>query len=104
MTFNFIILSFLSFLNNIQASFGELSFNADYKHSKRNAGIISDGNHGQTRVVCKSRMTKAEGGSEMEASNVAVLLLIPEKIYMEEMFTRHASKHETKEKVSDTIF
>ena len=61
---------------------------------------MSDGNHGQTRVFCKSSMTKTEGGSEMEASNVAVLLLVPEKVYMEEMFARHASKHETKEKAS----
>ena len=39
----------------------------------------------------------------MEASNVAVLLLVPEKIYMEEMFARHASKHETKEKVGHSF-
>lgn len=85
----------------VLASFGELSFNADCNHSRRNAGVISDGNHGQTRVVIQTGTVNAEGvHGEIEASNVAVLLLVPEKVYMEELFARHTAKHETKEKVS----
>ena len=75
-------------------SFGELSFNADRNHSKRNAGVISDGNHGQSRV--------ADGNSPhgIECSDVAVLLLIPEKTYMNLMFARHASRNQTKDKIA----
>jgi len=72
------------------SSFGELSFNADYNHSRRNAGVVSDGNHGGNH-------------NEINASNVAILLLIPEVTYMDELYPRHASKHKTKEKVSNVI-
>ncbi len=83
------------------ASFGELSFNSDYNHSKRNAGVVSDGNHGQSRVIVQNGIVNTEGiNGEMEASNVAVLMLIPEKTYIEELFARHSAKHETKQKVS----
>ena len=86
------------------ASFGELSFNADYNHSRRNAGVISDGNHGQTRVQIQSSQFKSDTNhNEMNASNVAILLLIPERTYMDELYTSHASKHQTKEKVSGAI-
>lgn len=82
------------------ASFGELSFNANYEHSRRNAGVVSDGSHGQTRVVVQTGMGNAESiHGEIEASNVAVLLLVPENVYMEELFARHTAKHETKQKV-----
>jgi len=82
------------------ASFGELSFNANQNHSRRNAGVVSDGNLGQTRVQLQSSPLKGDSNqSEASASNVAILLLIPEKTYMEELYTRHASKHQTKEKV-----
>ena len=50
-------------------SFGELSFRADFNHSKRAASVISDGNHGRHR-------------SEKNDANFAVLLLIPERAYM----------------------
>ena len=85
--------------NNLsEASFGELSFNANYQHSRRNAGVVSDGSHGQSRV--KIQLNSDGNVNEIDASNVAILLLIPEKTYMAELFTRHASKHQTKEKVS----
>ena len=96
------------------ASFGELSFNADYNHSKRNAGVISDGSHGQTRVQISNPLMSGKGvedsliGSggnsngitEIEASNIAVLLLIPEYAYMQEMFPRHTKKHQTNDKIA----
>ena len=75
-------------------SFGELSFNADHKHSKRNAGVISDGNHGQSKV------TDSSSPHEIVSSDVAALLLIPEKVYMTGMFARHASRHQTKDKIA----
>lgn len=88
------------FIQHLIASFGELSFNANQNHSRRNAGIVSDGNHGQTRVQLQSSPLKGDSNQgETSASNVAILLLIPEKTYMEELYTRHASKHQTKEKV-----
>eukprot|EP00814_Leptocylindrus_danicus_P016250 CAMPEP_0116030724 /NCGR_PEP_ID=MMETSP0321-20121206/17035_1 /TAXON_ID=163516 /ORGANISM="Leptocylindrus danicus var. danicus, Strain B650" /LENGTH=632 /DNA_ID=CAMNT_0003505605 /DNA_START=82 /DNA_END=1980 /DNA_ORIENTATION=+ len=71
--------------------FGELSFNADGNHSKRSAGVVSDGSHGQSKVV--------DGDKEYEASNVAVLLLVPGETYLKEMFGRDIGKHQTKEKV-----
>jgi hypothetical protein len=36
----------------------------------------------------------------MEASDVCILLLIPEQVYMSEMFARHSAKHQTKDKIS----
>jgi len=75
-------------------SFGELSFNADYKHSRRNAGVVSDGNHGQSRI------SDSVSNHEIESSDVAVLLLIPEKTYMTCMFARHASRNQTKDKIA----
>ena len=87
-----------------KASFGELSFNANYEHSRRNAGVISDGSHGQSRVLVQTGIANAEGiHGELEASNVSVLMLIPEKTYMEELFARHTAKHETKQKASRKI-
>jgi hypothetical protein len=85
-------------LGLFKASFGELSFNVNYQHSRRNAGVVSDGNHGQSRVQIQH--TSDGNVNEIDASNVAILLLIPEKTYMAELYTRHASKHQTKEKVS----
>jgi len=83
------------------SSFGELSFNSDYKHSRRNAGVVSDGAHGQSKVQAHSHLTTSEVcQGEMDASDVAVLLLIPEKTYMEELYSRHSSKHLTKEKIA----
>ena len=87
--------------NLFEASFGELSFNANYQHSRRNAGVVSDGSHGQSRV--KIQLNGDGNVNEIDASNVAILLLIPEKTYMAELFTRHASKHQTKEKVSESF-
>lgn len=87
---------------DVVASFGELSFNANYEHSRRNAGVVSDGNHGQSRVQIQ---LKSDGSvNEIDASNIAILLLIPEKTYMTELYTRHASKHQTKEKVNRFSF
>jgi len=74
------------------SSFGELSFNADGNHSKRSAGVVSDGSHGQRKVYTSDNR-------EIEASDVAVLLLIPSDVYLKEMFGRDISKHQTKEKV-----
>lgn len=82
------------------ASFGELSFNADGLHSRRNAGVISDGNHGQTRVQVQTGIFNTDGMNKVETSNVAILLLVPEYSYMSEMFARDSSKHQTKDKVS----
>ena len=110
------------------SSFGELSFNANGKHSPRNAGVVSDGSHGQSRVLlrsdesavastlsrsssggccscCSSSSIAANGRGgggliEVEASNVAVLLCISEKLYMKELFPRHAAKDQTKEKLA----
>ena len=61
-------------------SFGELSFNGDGDRSKRNAGVVSDGCH--------------------SSESPSVLLLIPEEVYMREMFARHAAKHQTKDKIA----
>ena len=74
------------------SGFGELSFNADGKHSKRSAGVVSDGSHGQSKVY-------SDDNREHEASDVAVLLLIPGTVYLKEMFGRDINKHQTKEKV-----
>lgn len=83
------------------SSFGELSFNSDYKHSRRNAGVVSDGAHGQSKVQAHSHLTTSEVcQGETDASDVAVLLLIPEKTYMDELYSRHSSKHLTKEKIA----
>jgi len=78
-------------------SFGELSFNADGDHSVRNAGVVSDGRHGEARVVRKqSPATK----DEIDVSDSCVLLIIPEKCYMDEMFARDSAKHQTKDKLN----
>ena len=74
------------------SGFGELSFNADGNHSRRSAGVISDGNHGQSKVY-------SDDNQEYIASDVAVLLLIPREVYLAEMFGRDINKHQTKEKV-----
>ena len=82
------------------AGFGELSFNENGIHSKRNATVISEGSLGQARV--ETETTKNDGLSQEEtnASNVAVLLLIPEQTYMRVLYTKHSSKHQTKDKIS----
>lgn len=87
------------------ASFGELSFNANGKHSPRNAGVISDGSQGQSKVIIRSNdiggsKTNDIGMVEVEASDVAVLLCINEALYMSELFPRHAAKHSTKDKLN----
>jgi CRP-like cAMP-binding protein len=83
------------------ASFGELSFNLDNKHSRRNAGVVSDGAHGQSKVLANAHIQTSEAhNGELDASDIAVLLLIPEKIYMEELYPGHSSKHLTKEKIA----
>lgn len=93
------------------SSFGELSFNENGIHSPRNAGVVSDGSHGQSRVMVRIDGSRFSGGKttggeattgglvEVEASEVAVLLCIPEALYMKELFPRHAAKHSTKEKL-----
>jgi len=48
------------------ASFGELSFSADYNHVPRKAGVISDGNYGQDQVQINS----VDGVKEVESSNM----------------------------------
>ena len=79
--------------NSLAQSFGELSFNENGIHSRRNASIISDGSHGQARI--NSSLVQ----SDVEASDVCILLLIPEKTYMSEIFARHSAKHQTKDKI-----
>jgi nucleoside-specific outer membrane channel protein Tsx len=48
------------------ASFGELSFSADYNHVPRKAGVISDGHYGQDQVQINS----VDGVKEVESSNM----------------------------------
>jgi CRP-like cAMP-binding protein len=86
----------------ISQSFGELSFNENGVHSQRNASIVSDGSHGQARITRKSTMSNSNLAQqpEIEASDVCILLVIPEKVYMAELFARHAAKHQTKDKIS----
>ena len=50
-------------------SFGELSFIGDGNHSKRNACVLSDGNHGDA--------PKQNSRSTSDSSDVCVLLIIP---------------------------
>jgi len=40
---------------------------------------------------------------QLQSSDVAVLLLIPENVYMAKMFARHKNKQQTKEKVCSHI-
>lgn len=79
-------------------SFGELSFNADGNHSVRNAGVISDGRHGEARVVRKH--TSSLATKEVDVSDSCVLLLIPARCYMSHMFARDSAKHQTKDKLN----
>ena len=81
------------------SSFGELSFNANGMHSPRNAGVVSDGSHGQSKAMVRTDGSRFSSLVEVEASDVAVLLCIPEALYMKELFPRHAAKHLTKEKL-----
>ncbi|GMH79333.1 hypothetical protein TL16_g08108 [Triparma laevis f. inornata] len=79
------------------AGFGELSFQGDYNHTLRNAGIVSDGMglmEGSVSFEDKPGEKVGEGG------NVCILLLIPEECYMREMYALHASKNKTKEKIN----
>ncbi|GMH68873.1 hypothetical protein TrST_g3172 [Triparma strigata] len=79
------------------AGFGELSFQGDYNHTPRNAGIVSDG-----IGLMESSVTFEEkpGDKIGEGGNVCILLLIPEECYMREMYALHASKNKTKEKIN----
>jgi CRP-like cAMP-binding protein len=79
------------------AGFGELSFQGDYNHTPRNAGIVSDG-----MGLMESSVTFEEkpGDKIGEGGNVCILLLIPEECYMREMYALHASKNKTKEKIN----
>lgn len=68
-------------------SFGELSFNGDGNHSRRNAGVISDGNHGEAHTLRKQSNSQSAHQNEIiDASDVCVLFLIPEEVYMREMY------------------
>lgn len=78
-------------------SFGELSFNGDGNHSRRNAGVISDGCHGE--VVRKQSSSSSTPKNDIPQDK-CVLLLIPEKCYMREMYARNAAKHQTKDKIN----
>ena len=103
--------------------FGELSFNGDGKHTLRNAGVVADGllshqmdSHDQENTPKpnqrdlggdkekESNLPKDINGNELDEngrySNMTVLLLIPEKSYMSEMYSLHASKNNTKEKIT----
>eukprot|EP00585_Thalassiosira_rotula_P001755 CAMPEP_0196134162 /NCGR_PEP_ID=MMETSP0910-20130528/3125_1 /TAXON_ID=49265 /ORGANISM="Thalassiosira rotula, Strain GSO102" /LENGTH=442 /DNA_ID=CAMNT_0041393993 /DNA_START=36 /DNA_END=1364 /DNA_ORIENTATION=- len=84
-------------------SFGELSFNGDGNHSRRNAGVVSDGCHGESRIIAKqhgSSSSTSSSSTPEEVSDGCVLLLIPDKCYMREMYARHAAKHQTKDKIN----
>lgn len=78
-------------------SFGELSFNENGVHSRRNASVVSDGSHGQSLRKTPNLAMVQPG---IEASDVCILLVVPEQIYMKEMFARHSAKHQTKDKIS----
>ena len=75
--------------------FGELSFNENGVHSCRNASVVSDGCHGQARITNSSSVIPGR-----EASDLCILLLVDAAVYMSEMFSRHSSKHQTKNKIS----
>ena len=75
--------------------FGELSFNENGVHSRRNASVISDGCHGQARITNSSPVFPGR-----EASDLCILLLVDAAVYMSEVFSRHSSKHQTKDKIS----
>jgi hypothetical protein len=89
----------------IKASFGELSFNEDGKHSRRNATVVSDGNldlNDQVQIISRdSNYHDEDKNREMTVSpNYSILLLIPEEVYMTELYKRHEFKHQTKHKAS----
>ncbi|GMI36981.1 hypothetical protein TrCOL_g2519 [Triparma columacea] len=73
------------------AGFGELSFNGDLNHTPRNAGVVSDGYASQSIIESLAADEKKEKG--------CILLLIPERTYMSEMYALHASKNQTKHKI-----
>ena len=74
-------------------------FNANGIHSPINAGVVSDGSHGQSKVMVRTDGSRFSSLVEVEASDVAFLLCIPKALYMKELFPRHAAKHLTKEKL-----
>jgi len=78
-------------------SFGELSFNRDGDHSRRNTGIISDGCHGEAKTI--GNQTSPSTPNESKISDKCILLLIHERCYMREMYARHSAKHQTKDKI-----
>ena len=82
------------------SSFGELSFDTEGNHSLRSASVVSDGNHGDSQVLIESDSAARGSTIAVEASNYAILLCIPEKTYMIEMFDRDATEHQTKEKLA----
>jgi CRP-like cAMP-binding protein len=89
------------------AGLGELSFQGDFKHTKRNAGVIADGD-GKDDIYgtgSDSAPNSPVGGGgagpgEARVPGVCVMLLIPEKTYMSEMYSFHASKNQTKDKIT----
>jgi len=75
----------------------------------RNATIISDGHDGQSVVkdeyVATSRFAPPPKEKvEAEASNIAVLLIVPEHIYMSEMYHSNDTEHQINNKVRIEIF
>ncbi len=91
------------------ASFGELSFNANFVHTKRNGSVISDGSHGNDHDWTQDDdenhcRTDRRHQRMKDDSNATILLLIPEKTYMSELYGFHAAKHQTKEKVSSNVW
>ena len=52
-------------------SFGELSFSGDGNHSRRNAHVISDGNHGDSKIGAQN---------EANSSDACALLFIPKGV------------------------
>jgi len=98
------------------AGFGELSFQSDFNHTARNAGVVADGDGDGTdyttasvghdtewssSVPTASPLTSPDGTmNHRMAPGVCVLLLIPEKTYMSEMYALHASKNQTKDKIN----
>ena len=98
------------------AGFGELSFQSDFNHTARNAGVVADGDgdgtdyttasvgHGtefSSPVSTASPLASLGGTMNRKISpGVCVLLLIPEKTYMSEMYALHASKNQTKDKIT----
>jgi len=80
-------------------SFGELSFNENGIHTRRNASVISDGIYYQARFERNPTITNSSNQADM-TSDVSILLTIPENVYMSDVFAHHSAKHQTKDKIS----